>query len=451
MNITKESIDDLNALLKIKLEKSDYEERVNNVLKDYKKKARIDGFRPGKVPFGMINKMYRKPVLVEEINKLVSESITKYLIEEKLNILGEPLPNTDTTSKIDWDNDTDFEFSFDLGLAPDFELSVSAKDKFTRYKIKVDKTLIDKYIDSYASRFGAFKTVDYIEDKEYVKAEITQLNESGEVMEDGININEASLSIEMIKDDKIKTSFIGRQKGDTIDVDLKKAFPNEVDLAALLKTDKSKLEEIKGEFRVTLKEITLYEKAEINQQLFDKVFGEGIINGEEEFIEKIKEEAAKILEQDSEYKLRLDIKDYYLKKFKKDLPVDFLKRWIKLTNEKVTEEQIENEFPMFEKDLKWQLIKDKIIHDNEIKVDEKELKEAAKEMALMQFRQYTGMMNVPDEHLETYAVRILENEEDRRKIAERKLEDKVIELVKSTAKFDAKDITSEKFNKMIEK
>ncbi len=451
MNITRENIDDLNAVLRITLVKDDYEERVKNVLKDYRRKAHIDGFRPGKVPYGMIDKMYRKPVLIEEINKLVSESVSKYLAEEKVNILGEPLPNREKTTNIDWENDAEFEFSFDLGLAPEFDIAITPKDKFVRYQIKTDKELLEKYIDSYASRYGAFKSAEYIEDKEYVKAEIAELDNEGNELADGVKVEEASLSMDMVKDDKIKATFIGRKKGDSFTVNLKKAFPNETDLAAMLKLDKSRLEDLSDNFSITVREVSIYEKAEVNQELFDKVYGEGKIKSREEFEAKVEEEAAKALEHDSEYKLQLDIKEYYLKKFKKELPVEFLKRWIKITNEKVTEEQIENEFPQFEKDLKWQLIKDKMLKDNDIQIDENDLKEGAKEIALMQFRQYYGMMNVPDEHLEAYAVRILENEEEKRRIAERKLEEKIIVLIKNTTKLETKAISSEKFNKLMEK
>lgn len=451
MDITKESLDELNAVLKVKVGKDDYEEKVSNVLKDYRKKARIDGFRPGKVPLGLINKMYRKPVLVDEINKLVSESITKYLVDERLNVLGEPLPHGKEKPAIDWDNDTEFEFAFDLGLAPDLELSVSNKDKVPYYHIKIDDDLRNKYIDNYTSRLGSFKTVDEIVENEMIKADIVQLNETGDAKGGGIYVADASISVEMIKDDQSKKQFIGKKVGDAVNADLRKAFPSDAELTTMLKIEKEQVSEVTGDFQITIKSISKYEKAEINQELWDKLYGEGQVKTKEEFIQKIDEEIKLNLERDSEYRFRLDVRDTLIKKFKKDLPKEFLIRWLQEVNEgKFSREEIEKDYDHFEEDLKWQLIKDKLIQESDLKVSDEEVLEVAKEFTRAQFMQY-GLSNVPDEQLELYARESLKREKDRKSMYEKKYEDKVVELLKEMVKVDEKEISSEKFDKLFEK
>ncbi len=451
MNITKQTIDELNAVLSINLEKEDYEGRVKTVLEDYRKKARIDGFRPGKVPMGLISKMYRKPVLVEEVNKLVSESVSKYLVEEKLNILGEPLPHKGERKPIDWDHDSEFEFKFDLGIAPEVNINVTPKDKIPLYTIKVDDKLVNKYIEGYAQRFGELESVDKMIDKALIKVKIRELDPDGEPVEKGIHIDDATLSVEQIKDDRIKKTVLSSKKNDVLTIDLKKAYSNDTELSTILKIDKSEVADLSQNFEITIQDISLFRNAEVNQTLFDKVFGEGIVKSEKEFREKIAEEAKKNLIRDSEYRFAVDAKEILLKKFKSPLPNDFLKRWLIMINEgKFSMEQIEKEYDHFENDLKWQLIKDKLVDEHKLEVDDEDMKHAAKDVARLQFAQY-GMSNVPDEHLEEFSKRILASQEDRNKLKTRVVEDKVIQFVKSTAKVEIKEISSEKFNKLFEK
>jgi trigger factor len=395
--------------------------------------------------------MYRKPVLLEEVNKLVSESISKYLIEEKLNILGEPLPHKDDSTSIDWDNDSEFEFKFDLGIAPNFELKISSKDKIPFYTIKVDNKLIDKYVDSYAQRFGALDSIDSMTEKALLKTDIKELNTDGELVENGMQVEDATLSVEMIKDDKIKKTVLSSKKNDVLRMDLKKAYPSDAELAGILKIDKSLVADLPQNFEVAIKDINLFKNAEVNQDLFNKVYGEGTVKDEKEFREKVSEEAKKGLVQDSDYRFRIDAKETLIKKFKSALPNEFLKRWLLLINEgKYDMEQIEKEYSHFEEDLKWQLIKDKISEVNNLEVSEEDLKQAAIEVARMQFAQY-GMANVPDEHLAEFSNRILSTKEERNKIKTKVVEDKVINFVKSTVKVDNKEISSEKFSKLFEK
>ena len=450
MNITKENTDDLNAVLKIRIEESDYTERVDEVLKDYRKKVQLDGFRPGKVPAGLVRKMYLKPVMAEEINKLVSESIAKYLKDENINILGEPLPSEEQPREIDWDTQTEFEFDFDLGLAPQLDISLTQKDKIPMYEIQLDKKMIDETKESYARRMGQMLPVEQIEGSELVKGDFMQIDKEGNPIDGGIFTPDAQISVEVIKDDKIKTSFMARQAGDTVDFDVRKAFPNDTEISSLLKIDKATVPEIVPTFRLHIKEITKFQEAEINQELWDMLYGKDEVKSDEEFEEKIREELRAALSKDSEYRFGMDAKKMMLKKMKFDLPVEFLKRWLVLVNEgKFTAEQIDEDFPKFEDDLKWQLIRDQLVKDQEIKVEAEEVKAQAKEIARMQFQQY-GMMNIPEENLENYASEMLKNEEEIRKATEKILDNKVIDYLRETVKVDNKQITVEKFNKLFE-
>jgi trigger factor len=452
MNISKNSIDDLNAVLTIKIEKPDYEERVENILKDYRKKARFDGFRPGKVPQGLVNKMYRKPVLADEINKVLAESLSKYLVDEKLNILGEPLPNMEKPVNIDWDHDTDFEFSFDIGLAPELDINISEKDKIPYYIIKVDEEERNKQIDRIANRFGSLKETDVITDNEVVKADMVELDEKGNAVENGIHIEDAAISLEFVQDEKIKKQFKGLKANDQLVIDVKKAFTNETDLAALLRTEKEKLADIHPDFSLTLKTISKFEKAPIDQELFDKVYGKDTVKSMEEFQQKVEEELKAAFDRNSDYKFRMDAREYYLDKFKQNLPDVFLKRWLLHSNEgKVTMEQIEKDFDHFLIDLKWQLIKGKTIRDQELKFTEEELMAHAREAIRAQFVQYYGISDVPAEILDKYSKESLAREDERNHYMESLNENKVYDFIRKTVKLDNKEITLEKFNKLFEK
>jgi trigger factor len=450
MNITKENVDDLNARLRIKIEEADYNERVDEVLKDYRKKVTLNGFRPGKVPAGLVRKMYRTPVMVEEINKLVSESITNFIKDEDLKILGEPLPSQEEKKEIDWEKETEFEFYFDLGLAPQFEIALTQKDKVPIYNITIDQKMINETKDSYAGRMGEMVPKDAVEGEETLKGDWNQIDKDGNLIEGGIVSEDSSLVLSVVKDKKIKTSFTARQVGESVDLDIKKAFPNDTEISSLLKIEKEQVAEIASNFRFTIKEISEFRKAEINQDMWDTLYGKDEVKSMEEFEDKIREELQKGLSRDADYRFTIDAKNAMLKKYKFDLPVEFLKRWLVLANEeKFTAEQIEEDFPKFEDDLKWQLIRDRIVKDQEFKVEAEEVMASAKEMALMQFQQY-GMMNVPDENLENYAQEMLKNEEEQRRTIDRVLEKKVFDYIRETVKVDNKQITIDKFNKLFE-
>jgi trigger factor len=451
MNIVKEQKDDLNAVLKVHISKEDYEPNVKKTLTDYRKKARLDGFRPGNAPMGLIQKMYGKQIILEEVNKLLSESVNKYLNDEKIQILGDPLPSENEQPSLDWENQGDFDFAFDLGLAPDFTLNLSQKDKLTQYDIVPAEKITETYIDSYLRRYGSFKTVDLVEDgKESLTGNFVELGDDGAVKDGGIVTEGSVIYLEFMKDEDIKKEFMGLKAEDTVKFDLRKAYPNDVELASILQKKKEEVGTVDSIFQFTIKALSRFEKANFDQELFDKVFGEGEIKSEEEFKEKIQEEIKHNLQRESEYKFRVDVKEALLSKVVFNLPEEFLKRWIFSMNEgKYTKEQIEGDFPNYRNDLRWQLLVNKVIKEHDLSVSDQELVEFSKYMTRMQFEQY-GLHNVPDENIDNYAKETLKRPEERKRMMEKIYEDKVIEFVKTLVTIENKVISSEEFDKLME-
>jgi trigger factor len=450
MNITRENIDELNAVLTLVVEKSDYETTVNDVLKNYRKKANMPGFRPGMVPAGLIKKMYGKSALAEEVNKIISKGLTDYIHAEELNVLGEPLPNEEKQPAIDWDNQTDFSFVFDIGMAPKIEVKLDKGTKMPYYSIVADDELVNKQVDAYAGRLGENKIVDNIEAKDTVRGTFVQLDEAGNELAGGITAEKVVIAIDVMKDEEIKASFIGKKAGDVVVFDPVKAYDNKHEVGHMLNISHEEAENLSGNFRFTIEEVLRFEKAPLNQELFTKIFGEesGIAT-EEEFRARVKSEIEESFVYSSDYKFSIDSRDALINKIPFDLPRAFLKRWIKTTNEKMTDEQIDSDFDNFMLDLKWQLIKDKIVKDNELKITEEDVRSLAKEMAAMQFKQY-GLSNVGDEHLENYANHMLKSEEERRKLVAKKQEDVIIAAIKDKVTLDMKEVSHEEFNKMLE-
>jgi len=449
MNITTENIDDLNAILKVKIEKADYEDKVETVLKDYRKKATIKGFRPGMVPIGLIKKMYGRAVQIDEINKVVTENIQKYITDEKLEILGDPLSKADEQDKIDFDTQQDFTFSFELGLTPVFELKLSKKNKVNQYDLIVDEKMRSQYLENYTRRYGELKKTEQIEEKDVVKGRIEAIDENGNVIPEGPSVEETSLGIDIIKDKKIKKEFIGKNIHETIDFDLKKAFPNDTEIAGILHKKKEEVADLGANYRFTVNEISRFYPAELGKELFHKVFGEGVINSEEEFMKKIEEEIVANLKRESDFKLMMDIKNMTMEKTDFQLPEEFLKKWLLRVNEKSTAEQIEKEFDSFRKDLKWQLIRNKVARDNEVKISEEELQKEAENITRYQFQQY-GLFYTTDEQIANYAKETLKRDEDAKRIADKMLDEKVILLIKELVKLEDKSVTTEEFNKLFE-
>jgi trigger factor len=449
MNITRENIDDLNAVLKVEIRKPDYEEKVENVLKDYRKKANIKGFRPGMVPIGLVRKMYGKAVQIDEINKIVTENIQKYISDEKIEILGDPLPKADEQDKIDFDTQEDFRFTFELGISPAFDLKLTKKNKVTEYDIIVDDKMKKDYLENYTRRFGELRSAETTEEKDVIKGKIEAIDDSGNPVPEGLSAEATSLSIDIIKEKKIKKQFIGKGLNDTVDFDIQKAFPNDNEIAGLLHRKKEEVQGVEGSFRFTINEISRFHPAELGPELFNRIYGEGVVNSEEEFMKRIEDEIAANLKRESDYKLMIDIKALALEKGDFKLPEEFLKKWLLRVNEKTTSEQIEKEFDSFTKDLKWQLIRNKTARENEVKITEEELLKEAANVTRHQFQQY-GLFYATDEQINNYAIETLKREEDAKRIADKILEEKVILIMKDLVKLESKSVTIDEFNKLFE-
>lgn len=448
MNIVRKDIDPNNANIVISIEQADYQEQVDKTLRDYRKKANMPGFRPGMVPLNLIKKMYAKSVLAEEINKILSEQLYSYIQDNKLAVLGEPLPNEEQP-EIDFENADTFEFIFDIGLAPEFEVELTKKDKIKYYQIKIDDTMIDNQVKSYTGRFGTYEQEDTVEEQDMLKGLLVEL-ENGEEKTDGIRVENAVLTPAYIKDEEIKAIFVGAKKEGELIFNPKKAYENEAELTSLLKISKEEVTDLNSDFKFTIQGITRYHEAAVDQNLFDKVFEEGTVKTEEEFREKIKENIAESLVQDSDYKFGLDAREALIKKYK-DLtfPDAFLKRWLLQTNEELTEEKMEEDFPKLIEDLTWQLIRDKVSKTHNIDIDRKDVDAYAKLIAKSQFAQY-GIPNADDQMIEPYVQEMLQNENQLKSIIERVTENKVVEVVKEAVKLDVKEIAVEDFNKMFE-
>ncbi|MHA7111114.1 trigger factor [Sunxiuqinia elliptica] len=451
MNITKENINELNAIVTVKIEKSDYEATVNEQLREYRKKANMPGFRPGKVPAGLVKKMYGKAILAEEVNKMLSQNLTKFIVDEKLNILGEPLPNEEKTPEFDWEKTEDFEFAFDVAVAPEIEVKFDKRKKYPYYLIQVDDEMIDQQVESYTGRFGENETVDAVEEKDTIRGNFVQLDAEGNELEEGIKAEQVIIAVDLMKDEEVKKAIQGKKAGDTIVFDPVKVYENKHEVGHMLNISHEEAENIEGDFKFTISEVLRFKKAEVNEELFKKAFGEDTeIKTEEEFRNKLRADIEEQLKYSSDYKFTIDSRDILVEKISMELPEEFLKRWLKETNNELTEEQIEADFDNFMKDLRWQLIKDRVAKDNEVKIEQEDVKAMAKEIAAMQFRQY-GMFSMPDEQLSAYADQILQNEEERRRITTRVQEEKIMAIIKENVNMDEKAISQEDFNKLLEK
>jgi len=449
MNIVRKDIDQNNAILTLSIVKSDYAEKVDKTLRDYRKKANIPGFRPGMVPVGLIKKMYGKAVIAEEINKIVSEELYGYIRENKINMLGEPLPNETEQQTIDFDNSEDFEFVFDLGIAPEFDVELSSKDKVKAYSIAVSNDMINNQVASYTSRYGKYVQEETVDEKDMVKGELLELID-GKVNENGHKISDAVLTPSYMKDESQKAKFVGAAKGDVIVFNPQTAFENEAEISSLLKISKDEAKNITADFQFKIEGITRYYDAEINQELFDKVYGEGVVTSEEEFRARIKESILESLSGDSDYKFGQDAREMLVAKFDKLVfPDAFLKRWLLATNDNLTKETLDEDFPKMIADLKWQLIKDKLTKANDVKVEIEDVNAYARKIARAQFAQY-GMVGMGDDILDNYAKDMLKKEDTVKGIVERVAENKVFEIVKNSVKLDTVEVSIEEFNKMFE-
>ena len=449
MNISRKDIDQNNVVITISIAKEDYAEKVEKALRDYRKKANMPGFRPGMVPLGLIKKMYGKAVKAEEINNVVSEKLVNYIEENDLPILGQPLPSETEQPEYDFDVQEDFDFHFDIGLAPAFEVELNGKDKVNYYEIAVSDEMIDNQVKSYTSRYGKYEQVDTVEEKDMVKGLVVEL-ENGVEKEGGIRAEDAVLTPAYMKDEEQKALFVGKSKGDKVVFNPMKAYENETEISSLLKIKKEEVDGLTSDFQIEISGITRYNDGEVNQELFDKVFGEGVVNSVEDFRAKITEGIKESLKADSEYKFNIDARQMFVDKFKGlEFPEAFLKRWLLSNNEEMTSEKVEEDYPKMIEDLVWHLTKDKIAKANEIKVELPDVEEYAKKVAKAQFAQY-GMVGMGDDIIENYAKDMMKQEETVRNFIDRAAEEKVLATVRENIKLNKKEISIEDFNKLFE-
>lgn len=442
MNIRQERIDDLNALLKVQVSAADYQDKVDAVIKNYRKTANVPGFRKGKVPVGQIKKMYGKAILVEEVNKLIQESIYNYITDNKVEVLGNPLAiNTD----VDWDNATDFDFEFEMGLSPVFEVKIDKKSKFDYLKIKADNKMVDHYISDIAKRYGSMTNPEKSNKTDLIMGEFTQLDEEGNILEGGIN-HSASVALDILSDKKAQKALTGVVKGEEVVVKITNKFSS--DVAHMLNISKEVAESLNSDFRFTVKNINRMTPAELKQDLFDKVFGKEAIKNEKEFKAKIKEEVEKSFVSESDNKLKNDIILHLIDKIKLELPDTFLKKWLVQTNENgLTAEQVEIEYEQYSKSLKWQLIENKIIKDNDLEVKNEDVIAHTKELIVQNFAQY-GQPFPEDKKLDEIAAQVLTNEEERKKVYNQLYDRKTLALYKEKFKLTEKTVTYDEFVKL---
>ncbi len=438
MNITKEQIDELNAIVKVAITKEDYQEKVEKILKDYRKQANIPGFRKGQVPMGLIKKQYGKAVLVDEVNKLLQDNLNKYLTEEKLDVLGNPLPKQQ--DNFDWEAE-EFAFEFELGLAPDFEVPLKSKKAIAHYKIVADKKMIEEQVDRIRKQYG----------KLIGKAEVGKKDEINGVFKNEAEEidNKAMLELEKIKSKKAIDQLLGKKAGEVISLKTKGLFKEDFLLPSALGISKEKAEKLNIEVDFTISEINEREPAVLDQELFDKLFGPDKVHSEDELKAKIKEDSEKQFEQQADQKLLNDVTESLIESTKFDLPAEFLKKWIQTTGEKpLSQAEANDEYEKSEKGLRYQLIEGKIIKDNNIEIQFEELKDFAKGFIKSQMAQY-GQLDPKEEELEPIVMRVMSNQDEVKRLSEQLMSQKLLNLYKEKANLKLKEVTYENFVKEV--
>lgn len=450
MNVTRQDVSKETALLTVQVSPADYQGKVKASLEKYKKQAKVPGFRPGMVPMGLIQKQYGKAVLAEEMNKIVSDALYAYVQENKLEILGNPIPKEGMDEVGDFDKPDVFEFTYEIGFAPEIKLDLSSKSKYDYVKVKIDEKLLNQQIDDLRRRYGKLSSADEVKDTDMILGQFVELNEDGSIKEGGI-MHSSTVSLEFVEDKKLKKEFAGKKKGDKLVVSATKLSRNESDKAAMLGVKPEELATISDSYQLTINDIKRMELAELNQELFDKLFGEGVVSSEEALRERIANDLEQMFSNDSDRLLTREVYRDLVEKTPVALPDEFLKRWIKLSNEKpISDEQIEADYPQYSKDLKWQLIQGHIFKANDIKVDQAEVIEYTKSLVVNQYAQY-GIPAPEDAELTKTAVQALSNREEANRIYDMMAETKLMQYFKSTVKLNTKEISYDEFVEMASK
>ena len=452
MNISFENSDKVNGLLTITVEEADFNASVEKTLKDYRKKANIPGFRPGQAPMGLIKRQFGASVRYDAVNKFVGEQLYKYIQDNNIQMLGEPLPSAKQETPADIEKPAPYTFVFDIAVAPEINMTLDGRNKIDYYTIKADDKLINEQIEMYQSRAGKYeKAEEYnAELNDMLKGDLRELDTEGNTKEGGITVEGAVLMPSYIKVDEQKNLFNNAKPGDIITFNPRKAYPEgEAEISALLKIDREVAKDLESNFSFQITEIQRFVKAELNQELFDQVFGEGTVKSEDEFRAKIAEGLKPQLEANSDYKFMLDVRTYCENKVGElTWPDELLKRIMLLNNKDKGEDFVEKNYAESIKQLEWHLIKEQLVKANEIKIEDADVKAAAVEMARMQFAQY-GMTNVPDEYVENYANELLKKREAVDNFVERAIDVKLAAALKSTVTLNNKEVTLDEFNEMM--
>lgn len=436
MNITKEQVDALNAVVTVAIAKEDYQPKVDKVLQDYRKNASIPGFRKGAVPMSLIQKQYGKAILLDEVNKLLQTSLNDYLVEEKLDILGNPLPKV--TEDFNWDAE-DLSFEFELGLAPEFNVDLAAAKGVVKYNIVADDKMLDEQVERIQKQYGKLVSKDTVEEGDDIRGTFT--NE-----EKGIN-NTTTISTDIFKDKKTAKKLIGKKVGDVVALSTKGMFDDDHKLMDYLKVSHDDVHGLDVEVNFTIEEINTSEKAELNQELFDKLFGEGNVSSVEELKGKIKEDAEQQFAQQADQKFMNDVTEALIDNTKFDLPAEFLKKWLQTVGENpLTAEQAEEEYNKSEKGLRYQLIEGKVIAENNLQVTFEDLKAYTSDLIKKQMAQF-GQMNPTDADVENIVARVLSNKDEVKRISEQLMSEKMLNIFKEKVKYKTKEVTYQDFIK----
>lgn len=446
MEIVRENIDELNAIIKVKIAKEDYNESYEKALKNVRKQVQMPGFRAGQVPASVIKKKYGVSVLGEELDKVLNGALIDYIKDNKLDVLGQPLPKTDDSKVIDWKNPSDFEFSYEIGLAPSFDVKLTKKEKFTYNKVKVDAELIDKQVNDFAKRYGSLAVVDKSEETDMIMASFKELDEKDNVLEDGF-VHSSTVSIEFTEDKKAKKKLIGLKAGDSLIIDPKTISRGAADLAAMLNISKDAAEKLDRNVELTVTEVKRLTPTNVDQELINKIYGEGVVVGIEAFRSKIEEEMSSMFNADSDRLFKRDFANKLVEKLELSLPDEFLKRWIAMSNDEVTSEQIESEYDKYAESLKWQLIENKIIKENDLQVSNDEAVAYTKDLLGKQYAQY-GMMIPEEAEFSKMAMSVLGNQEEGKKIYDALYESKVMSYLKEAVKVEEKELSYDDFVKV---
>ena len=451
MKIVFENPDKVNGLITLTVEEEDYKNEVEKTLKDYRRKANVPGFRPGQVPMGLIKRQFGTSVKVDVINKKLGEQIYNYVNENKIKMLGEPLPS-DQQAAVDIEKEAPYVFKFDVAVAPEFTAELTAKDKIDYFNIEADDKLIDNQIDMFASRGGHYDKVDSYDaaQRDMIYGDLRELDADGNAKEGGIVVEHAMMMPDYIKVDEQKQLFAAAKVGDTITFNPRKAYPdNDAEVSSMLKIKREEVGEHEGDFSYYVTEISRFVKAEVNKQLFDQVFADGSVNTEEEFRQKIAEGLKRQLAIDSDYKFLQDVRKYMEEKVGKlNYPEELLKRFMKNQNKDKGDKFVEDNFEQSIKELNWHLIKEQLVEANGIKVEQADIMEAAKGAARAQFAQY-GMNDVPEEYIENYAKEMMKKEDSVQGFIDRSIDLKLITALKNVVKLNEKTVSLDEFNKLM--